>query len=515
MKIAAHRSVVVGFIVVTSVPAIGQSVFSSSYGVGYNNISWVRGVANPDGGFSISARPTDSTLTSFASSLLTIDSAGDPISAVRYEHGNSDLTTSMFHSADGHLFIGAMGAGPLAVQNALVRKCDGAGNVEWAKAYAHQGATETPFFDMVQIGSGDLIGVGKSDGGGDPDNPMLFRLDQSGNVIWAEQLSNDSAGIQCLALAPSPFGGVYLAGRYAPTGLLRMVLMHIDDQGAVLWAKWFGSTTVHCGADRVIVDPWSGLVLLGTRMNSGPGDGVAIRTDLDGNPASMFTWGTALKAGHAFADGSLMLMSENSDDCVFGRIAPDLGVDWNVDIEAGPDGQLIPFDEATRFAYVSSLMFSDVTVHTLTALCQTCSPGIPGFNTATDVWLDHGPMLVGVSPVQLLSIDVPMTQTSVIMTRSAICSADFTGVPDRYVAEVSRCGVDRRSGSVILSDDLAPGAEVRIADAFGHQWISGPNGTGNAGGTTVPWPATLSAGVYTASWLRGSERKACAFVHVH
>lgn len=503
---------VLGVFFIFANEGLAQAVFSSSYGVGYNNISWVRGVANPNGGFCVSARPTGGDIEEYVGAILRTDSAGESVNTTRYVHSGTDMITAMFWSA-GHIYTASLGGMLLGEDDALIRKIDQDGDVVWAVAFDREEASHTNLYDMTTISSGDLVGIGESNDGDSSNGPLLVRFTEGGELVWAKDLVFGGPGVQLSSICASPSGGVFVSGRwFGPDSLMKMLLVHIGSDGTPIWARTYASSDF-AEANQVVVDAWTGPILLGRHIVDGSSNGVVMRLNMEGEPLEAFQWARDVRQGHLFADGSLMLMSELSDQSTFARIGTDMDVQWSTTLDGTPWGQLIPFDESTRFAYVSSMLFSDVTIHTFTDECQACDPVGSGFSTTEPVLLEAGACAVTATSVGIVNLPVPMTPTDFVTTRSAICdgatSTDFIAT---IAAPRIKCKVDPTDHSLWVEGLQDQAAEVAVVGMRGDQVAlsSTMNSAQGSAQARFRLPEELSGGVYMAIDPRSGS--ACRFV---
>ena len=512
---AIRHSLVFGF-AATMVRIPAQEVFSSTYEVGYNNISWVRGVPTSGGGFMISARPTDSEPGSFAASLLMVDSLGDEPTMVRYEHGGSDLISCMERLSGGDVMIGSLTRdqfGTEGMDDIMVRRLTSDGSVVWAKAFMVEGAFGSSLYDIVQPAPDVLIGAGQFQDSLQNGHPMLFRMSGEGEIEWVREIVPEQGSMQVRSLSVDPSGGVVATLVYAvEQGLATMVMMHVDEEGGVSWAHQYGSVG-HNEPSMAVPDPAGGWVVLGRFGDGGSPSGAVIRTDDLGVPSSMVKWGYRTETGHAFFDGSLLLLSQYEEGSAIIRLNADLTIPWWTTVNASPWGEMIPFDEATRFAYVSSEIFADVTINTLTAECQACNTSPSPFPIVEATWVEHGSIEPYGSPLSMASVDLEMFPVVIPTTRSMICS-DGTGIAaaSKGGAPDIECRFDPCEHSLVVQGLPNEVAGMVLFNMRGEQVAVSVTTDISVSAATarLRLPSQLSPGVYSAMDPR--TRAACRFV---
>ena len=493
-----------------------QEVFSSTYEVGYNNIAWVRGVPMSDGGFMISARPTDSTPGSFAASILMVDSLGDEPTMIRYEHGGSDLISCMERIPGGDVIVGSLTRshfGTEGMDDIMVRRLTSDGSVVWAKAFMVEGALGSSLYDIVQPAPGVLIGAGQFLDSLEHGHPMLFRMSQEGAIEWVREIVPEMGSMQVRSLSVDPSGGVVATVVNAvEQGMAAMVLMHVDQEGGISWAHQYGSVG-HNEPSIAMSDPAGGWVVLGRFGDGGSPSGAIIRTDAFGVPASMAKWGYRTETGHAFFDGSLLLLSQYEEGSAIIRLNADLTIPWWTTVNATPWGEMIPFDEATRFAYVSSEIFADVTINTLTAECQACNTSPSPFPIVEATWVEHGSIEAYGSPRTMASVDLDMLPTVIPTTRSMVCS-EGVAIPDLPSSGTPdiECRFDPFEHSLVVQGLPNEVAGMVLFNMRGEQVAVSVTTDISFSSTAARFrlPAELSRGVYSAMDPR--TRAACRFV---
>ncbi len=493
-----------------------QEVFSSTYEVGYNNIGWVRGVPTAGGGFMISARPTASTPESFAASILTVDSLGDEPTLVRYEHGGSDLISCMARLPGGDVIVGSLTRGHFGIDgmdDIMVRRLTSDGSVVWAKAFAVESAFGSSLYDIVQPAQGVLIGAGQVQDSLGYGHLMLFRMVEDGAIEWVREIAPELGSMQLRSLSVDPSGGVVATVVNAvEQGMATMVLMHIDEEGGISWAHRYGSVGYN-EPSIAMTDPAGGWVVLGRFGDGGSPSGAIIRTDVFGVPSSMAKWGYGTVAGHAFFDGSLLLLSQYEEGSAIIRLNADLTIPWWTTVNATPWGEMIPFDEGTRFAYVSSEIFADVTINTLTAECQACNTSPSPFPVVEETWVEHGYIEPYGYPRTMASVDVDMVPVVIPTTRSMVCS-EGVGISDRPRAGTPdvECHFDAFEHSLVVQGLPNGVTQMVLFDMRGEQ-VAVSSTTDISFGASVArflLPGQLSSGVYSA--IDPRTRAACRFV---
>lgn len=497
-----------------------QVVFGNHYDVGFNSVSWVRGVATANGGLMVSARPMGDSTNGHAGSILTTDNEGNVVSLLRYQYGGSDMITCMERTSDGGVMVGADGSGESGL---LIRKLQMDGDVDWAKAYAVDGTDHSNLYDLVQVAPDIFVGMGSSCLVSGACQSLLFKFTAQGDVVWARGYSGPpGTALHFTSLTADLIGGVIVTGSYVdiPTES-KMLVMHADMEGNINWSRWYSDAGNNEGA-TTLLRPDGGLAVLGGSSGNGEYQGVVIRTGPDGAPISSINWGMDVKAGHCFSDGSMMLMSPALDaHTAFARIDTENNILWSTQVSATSWGELVPielpmlepWEDEARFAYVSSEMFSDVTINTFTAQCEACSSEPVPFTEVTERWPENGSVDLYAIPVTMTSTYLAMTPVMLDAVMAPQCMLNV-GVDEHRQAEETavQCGYDPVGHALSLTGLSSKIVSITVTDMLGRQWPSLGQGvlTTHDRSVRVQLPEDLAPGCYVAT--AGAELAGCAFI---
>ncbi len=497
-----------------------QVVFGNHYDVGFNSVSWVRGVATTNGGLMVSARPVGDSVNEAGGSILTTDNDGNVMSLLRYQYGGSDMITCMEGTSDGGVMVGADGSGN---SDLLIRKLQMDGDVDWAKSYTVNGADHSNLYDLVQLAPDVFIGMGTYCLTSGACKSLLFKFTGQGDVVWAREYAGQpGTHLRFNALTADPNGGVIVTGLYVdiPTES-NMLVMHADMEGNINWTRWYSDALNNEGA-TTLLRPDGGFAVLGGSSGDGEYRGVVIRTGPDGAPVSAISWGMDIGAGHCFSDGSMMLMSPSYDArTAFARIDADNNILWSTQFSATSWGELVPIqlptlepsEEAMRFAYVSSEMFSDVTINTLTAQCEACNTEPVPFTEVTERWVESGMVDLFAIPATMTSTDLVMTPIMLDAVMAPQCMLNV-GVDEhrRAVETDMKCGYDPVGHALSVTGLSSKTVSVTVSDMLGRQWASLGQGALVTDDLSmrVRLPENLAPGYYVARV--GSGQPGCAFI---
>ncbi|MEZ4301900.1 MAG: SBBP repeat-containing protein, partial [Polyangiaceae bacterium] len=202
--------------------------------------------------------------------VARFDPSGAPLWSKRFGGANADVGQSLTVDTAGNiLFTGKsdtaldFGGGALPAAgglDALVVKLDPLGSFIWNKRYGDGGnqfgadiATDVQndvyltggFEGTVHLGGGTLTAVGAVD-------VFLGKLTSAGAHIWSKRYGAPGANPSIVALAPSPFGGLFFAGTsdgvvdfgggaLPAGGGVDAFAVRLDASGAHAWSKRYGA----------------------------------------------------------------------------------------------------------------------------------------------------------------------------------------------------------------------------------------------------------------------------------
>jgi hypothetical protein len=165
-------------------------------------------------------------------------------------------------------------------------KVDSTGQILWQKQFQdHHGYSvgdSITTSDVINAPDGALVFAG-----GNP--AMIWKLDQQGNTIWAQRVTNSPGAadtIDLTAVLPAPEGGYYGVGEYflitscypSPPCGKGTLLVKLSEEGALEWAKMYLADFRAPSATGFCVATGGGLVIVGATG----GDVVVLKVDADG-----------------------------------------------------------------------------------------------------------------------------------------------------------------------------------------------------------------------------------------
>lgn len=235
-----------------------------------------------DHGFVLTGAALGST---YSMNVLKIDSAGQMQWIKRYCTGaNKDRAYDIRQMADsGFVLCGKSTEYSNNTQEgAYVLRIDKNGNPLWGRGFGALqeyplGLVISPDTSIVVTGFTQGMGLGMMD-------IFLFKLDFSGNLIWARTIG-DAQNQMATAISLSPSGGYAITGNYSqPSGLPKLFFITTDTDGNLLHAKSYPQLPVSHGT-HIIPTSGNGYAVGGNSYNivSNTDKPLLLKTDSAGN----------------------------------------------------------------------------------------------------------------------------------------------------------------------------------------------------------------------------------------
>ncbi len=191
----------------------------------------------------------------------------------------------------------SMGAGDV---DALLIRTDACGARLWARAYGTAGFDDAR--GVVALAGGDLAVAGRTAGVGGDSDAWLMRTNATGTPKWSFRYGgpSDELAVDLAALAG---GGVVAVGSTFSEGPGtpkhdNLLVLRVDDLGAVLWARTLGGTQNDSGfavaAFKNSAGQNGGIVVAGASESAGAGndDIWLISLEPDGNFLWSYVYGS-------------------------------------------------------------------------------------------------------------------------------------------------------------------------------------------------------------------------------
>ena len=241
-----------------------------------------------DGGYILSGSslnyqntPIDFTVNNFDVLLIKTTAVGNLVWAKRYDGLFNEEGHDVEQTPDGGYIVTGVALRDSSTQldNTLLMKTDGDGNVQWANAYG--GAYQSPGWTVRQLNGGGFIISGWANTNGDC---HMLKVDSGGAVLWDKSYAGPNNDL-CYSAESTSDGGFLLAGSTGSfgAGSFDGYLVKTDGAGNLQWSRAYGGSGVEFGTVGVEAND-GGYVLSGlTRSFSAAGDLYLVKTDANGN----------------------------------------------------------------------------------------------------------------------------------------------------------------------------------------------------------------------------------------
>jgi len=315
---------------IATIALVSQAVFARTYGGGSYNEGVFSVVQSPDSGFVAAGARGPGGPYHFL--VLRLDKLGGILWAKEYRGPVWDWAEDIICTSDGGYAVlgwsNSFGAGDLDI---LLLKLDPSGNLTWAKTYG--GTGEEMAWSIIQTSDGGYAVAGATSSfGAGQDEPIILKLDPSGNLIWARTYGG-TGGDYFWSIIQTGDGGFAAAGFTTSfgAGSSDALLVRLDQSGNTIWAKTYGGTN-YDRIEPVIQTPDGGFVVAGWTESFGAGseDALIIRLNADGDMVWARTLGGAsddwlrsivqtTDGGFAFA-GTTMSFGIGQEDYFVGKL---------------------------------------------------------------------------------------------------------------------------------------------------------------------------------------------------
>jgi len=318
-----------------------------------------------------SAGATDIAMVRFGTTGMPVAATGlgglspQSVKAIAPDSGGATLVTGDF---SGSISGGAKQANSNGGRDGYVAQLDGQDLVTWIRAFG--GLGQDTCMDVLASPTGDIMVAGTFTGSLDTgitsaggEDVFVARLAPGGAPLWTKTLG-DSATQRARAIAATAGDHVVLLAEIAgapildgnpltTTGGTDLLVAELDDTGALVWAKVFGTAGDDL-AGELAVDPAGNIVFTGTFAGAYdfgggavPGQGFVARLDPAGNHLAsrgfaskemLSIQGVAVdETGHILIAGAFSgeldvgpttLASAGAEDVFVVKLMPDGGLSW-------------------------------------------------------------------------------------------------------------------------------------------------------------------------------------------
>lgn len=232
--------------------------------------------------------------------LVCFGPSGDSLWLRQYGDSAAEALNGLCLVGDSQVV--AAGWRQTSQSDAYVVKTDAAGNVIWENTYGGASTTENGISIATTPDGGFIIGGFKVLPGNNYDM-YAVRIDQDGNQQWAKNYGtswDDNAAF----VVPNGTGGYVLAGgrSLSSSGPMRPVLYRLDEQGDLVWGQTYDDGSSRVFFALPLVMPEGGFVAAGTANGLANVLGMLMRTDSLGNMLWRRTFKTNDVYNHYFYD---------------------------------------------------------------------------------------------------------------------------------------------------------------------------------------------------------------------
>ncbi len=225
-----------------------------------------------DGGFIVAGQTDSFGADGFDLWVMKLDGDGTALWQKTLGGAGDDGASAVKETSDGgYILAGNTSSFGAGGSDAWVVNLGTAGDVLWQKAYGGSGddsALEILTLGTAKCGQGGYVVLGETRLGLEEKDAWLMKLDAEGGVLW--KMTYPMAGMESLvSLAKGKGYGYFLSGKtdHAAPGYSDFLVLRLDDDGEVLWAKTFNlelwSTGIE-GEARLCVAEDGGPALVGT-----------------------------------------------------------------------------------------------------------------------------------------------------------------------------------------------------------------------------------------------------------
>lgn len=271
--------------------ALGNPVWSNTYGGQFNEVG-TRARVHPDGGFVVLGHTDNSWGNLRSLYLLRLNDDGSLLWSRRVgSSGNDDATDFLILSDGGYLLTG--NSGTLGSRRLLLVRLDANGDLVWVQQPGSSGFDGG--FSLAPASDGGFLVVGTTENLGPGQRDFfVIRYDAAGTQQWVRTYGGSGLE-QALSAQPTDDGGWIIAGSTTTfgSGNQSILVLRIDDLGAVQWTKAYGGQRSDI-VRRIVPAHGSGHILVGG-LQSTPGasrdHGLLMHIDDDGDVMWANTYG--------------------------------------------------------------------------------------------------------------------------------------------------------------------------------------------------------------------------------
>jgi type II secretory pathway pseudopilin PulG len=260
----------------------GDKQWSTVFGEGTlpTDYAFITSVHEIGSGYVLGARTSCHGASGLDFLVVKLDSSGDQVWARAYGENSSEIFRSLEKTSDGgYIIAGTTDGFGVTGEDILLIKIDQNGKIEWAKTYGHQENDQVSYDSVHEISEGYIVG-GTIDYGAFSKNPILLRLDSSGDIIWKKEYKEAEKYFTINSLNKTSDGGYVFGGMQSGWDSF---LLKVDSTGEVAWANTYGSDQSVINAVRGVSNGYIAAGNSGLGWGAGQGDLLLIKTDQNGD----------------------------------------------------------------------------------------------------------------------------------------------------------------------------------------------------------------------------------------
>lgn len=209
--------------------SIGEIIWSRKYDS--MGEEYIHGLAAKEGFIYATGRTN-----SFHGFFMKVDLDGNIVFNRKIVQGaNSIDFYDMVPSGDDFVLVGKIQIG--IVDDPILLKVDNLGNIIWAKQYKMDEPSSELIFNLAETENGDFLITGMVDNiGAGLTDYILFRVDSEGDFLWCKTYGNDQVNIS-YKVVETVTNELLLCGRYRSGAFTRIGLLKLTSDGELIWGK--------------------------------------------------------------------------------------------------------------------------------------------------------------------------------------------------------------------------------------------------------------------------------------
>lgn len=251
---------------VSKLDANGQVQWAKHIGSWMGNENGVKIGESVGGGYYLLGT-TSSTSMNGEVNLISMDASGNILWNKTYSSGIYIMSPSVRQTISGGFIISAKTTDTTGNYSLLI-KTDMLGNIIWSKAYSAMPWDKHQCYDVEESNEGGFISVGDNSYTG----IYIIRTDANGNLIWAKKYSTPSLNhIPGFSIIKTSDGNYLISGTLydAIATSYDPILMKINTSGNIVWAKRYSIEGNSTSTFTSVVETTDGGFAINYQLNIG------------------------------------------------------------------------------------------------------------------------------------------------------------------------------------------------------------------------------------------------------